>query len=387
MMRIRLSFGLVSLLLLLAMLPSPSHADDPQCARLLADTPAYAPPAPDAKIPQHVFLLILENEVFDTTFKEHSKAPYLNCLAKARGQLLSEYYGIGHYSLDNYIAMISGQPPNPDTQNDCQQFTDFKLEALLPNGIARGRGCVYPRNIPTLANQLSDRHLTWAGYMEDMRRPCEHPEIGHWDGTQKARTDDNYATRHNPFVYFHSIIDDPERCANVKPFENLDADLKTAATTPNFVFITPNLCNDGHDDHCAGAPIDEVDGLAAADRFLQKMVPRIMRSPAYQQDGMLIVTFDESEIGNSEEDYTSCCNEQPGPNVTLPGRNGPGGGKIGAVILSPYVTPGTVNPTPYNHYSLLKTLEDLFTLPHLGYAAQEGLKPFGPDVYTAHPSK
>src|SRR5260370_6011395 len=186
----RLLASLLCLAILVAT-TSRSHAET-ECANLLAQTPPATSRAPDGKLPRHVFLLILENEGFSTTFREHSTAPYLNCLAKQRGQLLDHYFGIGHYSLDNYIAMISGQAPNLDTQNDCQSFTDFKLDALLPDGQAKGHGCVYPSNVSTIANQLSasDKHLTWGGYMEDMRRPCEHPQIGDCDGTQKTPTDD-----------------------------------------------------------------------------------------------------------------------------------------------------------------------------------------------------
>ena len=378
--------GLVICLIIFTTTAPRPDAAETDCAHLLADTPPAMPRTPQGRKPQHVFILILENEGFNTTF-EGPSAPYLKCLAKERGQLLTHYFGIGHYSLDNYIAMISGQAPTPDTQNDCPQFIDFKLDALLPDGQAKGQGCVYPSNLPTIANQLSDKHLSWGAYMEDMRHPCEHPQIGDRDQTEQARPGNQYATKHNPFVYFHSIIDDPKTCANDKPFENLETDLKNVTTTPNLVFITPNLCNDGHDAHCIGAPSDEVDGLAAADRFLQKWVPQIMQSPAYQQDGMLIITFDEAELGNDKDDYTRCCNEQPGPNVTQPGRQGPGGGKIGAVIISPYTTPGSVNPTPYNHYSLLRSLEDLFGLSHLANANQKNLTPFGPDVYTTDPSR
>jgi len=93
----------------------------------------------------------------------------------------------------------------------------------------------------------------------------------------------------------------------------------------------------------------------------------------------------------------ACCNEQPGPNIAAydpspgyksstgmngPGLVGPGGGRIGAVMLSPFIRPGTITNTAYNHYALLRSVEDLFALPHLGYAAQEGLQPFGVDIYT-----
>jgi hypothetical protein len=105
---------------------------------------------------------------------------------------------------------------------------------------------------------------------------------------------------------------------------------------------------------------------------------------------MLIITFDEAEVDVKNRqvqphgtDATSCCAEATGPNTQLPGLTGPGGGSVGAVILSRYVKPGSTNDTPYNHYSLLRSLEDLFGLDHLGYAGQSGLKAFGDDVYNA----
>jgi hypothetical protein len=71
----------------------------------------------------------------------------------------------------------------------------------------------------------------------------------------------------------------------------------------------------------------------------------------------------------------------PGLNTTSPGGSGPGGGRTGALLISRFIQPGSVNDTPYNHYALLRSIEDLFALPHLGFAAQPGLKPFGTDVY------
>jgi phosphatidylinositol-3-phosphatase len=109
-----------------------------------------------------------------------------------------------------------------------------------------------------------------------------------------------------------------------------------------------------------------------------------MKSPAYRQDGMLIITFDEADLRSDPADYERCCDEKHGPNTIAPGRKGSGGGRIGAVIVSPYVRPGTLDRAPYNHYSLLKSLEVLFNIRQfLGYASQPGLKPFGPDVYDA----
>jgi hypothetical protein len=153
-------------------------------------------------------------------------------------------------------------------------------------------------------------------------------------------------------------------------------DLASPANTPNYVFITPDLCNDGHDAPCANG---QPGGLAQADAFLRQWVPRITGSPAFKnQNGLLMVTFDEAET----DDASSCCGEIPGPGSPLPGISGMGGGDVGAVLLSPCIAPGTVSQTPYNHYTMLRSVEDLFGLSHLGYAGLSGEQSFGSDVFT-----
>ncbi|HEX4508271.1 MAG TPA: alkaline phosphatase family protein [Alphaproteobacteria bacterium] len=367
--------------------------------------------APASK-PGHVFIIVLENEGFDYTFGAKSPATYLKGLAK-QGALLNRYYGIGHFSLDNYLAMISGQGVNPVTQSDCRDFTEFTQTGTTADGQAVGSGCVYPASVKTIADQLTAKGLTWKGYMEDMgndsareKATCGHPAIGAADKTQKAAVGDQYATRHNPFVYFHAIIDTPACDANVVALPALVDDLKSAATTPNYVFITPNLCHDGHDGGEDGRKcVDgQPGGLVSADKFLADTVPQILASPAFRQDGLLIVTFDEADIDLKFDaatktvkfeggDSSACCGQQAGPNIKPedkvfgnlpdqgPGVNGPGGGRIGAVLVSPFIAPGTVSDVPYNHYSLLRSIEDMFGLDHLGYAGQAGLKPFGTDVF------
>jgi hypothetical protein len=108
-----------------------------------------------------------------------------------------------------------------------------------------------------------------------------------------------------------------------------------------------------------------------------------MQSPAFRSDGLLVITFDESDHAGAQGS-AACCGELPLPGAVFPpGLSGPGGGRIGAVILSPYVHPGTVSHEQYNHYSLLRTIEAIFSLPPLGYAAAADLKVFGPDVFSA----
>jgi phosphatidylinositol-3-phosphatase len=325
-----------------------------------------------------------------------------------------------------------------------------------------GHGCIYPAPVQTIANQL-DRvdppnrftHVAaWRDYDEDMgNQPtgrelgatdplggldCAHPPLNGADNTNAAspatgtEPADQYATRHNGFVYFHSILDNAAECdANVVPLGHVQVgtpsrfagvrlpdtfsghladDLKHAWSTPRFGWVTPNLCNDGHDSTCAGPnTIGErgagAGGLHGADEFLAHSVPLLEASPAYRSGQMLIViTFDEAGSG----DGTSCCGETPGPDNPTPGFSpllapifqalglpipnpATGGGQVGAVLLDPrYVEPGSVDTTgQYNHYSALRSYEDLLGitrggtdgLGHLGFAAAPGLQPFGRDVF------
>lgn len=333
----------------------------------------------------HVFVLILENEDYSNSFGSGSPAPYLATTLPAKGALVQNYYGTGHNSNDNYISMISGQSPNLINQLDCATFADFLGVGTAADGQAIGQGCIYPTSVGNVTDQLKAAGLSWKGYMEDMGNTptreaaaCGHPAIGASDGTQTATAADQYATRHNPFVYFHSIIDDQAYCdSHVVNLSKLAADLASADSTPNYVFITPNLCHDGHDSPCADG---EPGGLKSANSFLENWVPQILDSPAYQQDGLLIITFDESS--GVQADASACCGEGPGPNTLLPGLTGLGGGKTGAVLISQFIKPGTVSSASYNHYSMLRSVEDIFGLHYLGLAGASGQAGFGSDIYT-----
>ena len=406
---------------------------------------------------RHIIVVELENESFSSTFGPGSPAKYLNDTLVPQGELIENYYATGHVSLDNYIAQISGQAPNPLSSSDCLQLPSFAGsfvnvapgnldpdQATFP-GQVDGSGCVYPDSVRTIGNQLDAARggsaaragTAWRVYAEDMGNvpardmgtpdplggtDCAHPVVGGPDPTNAAIPADQYATRHNPGVYFHSIIDNQAECdANVVPLGrvtvgangapdtfsgHLAQDLASESTTPEFAFITPNLCNDGHDMTCKGPNTEggHTGGLVGADLWLKHWMPLILGSPAYQSGHTLVVvTFDE---GNAVTDTASCCNEQPGPAQPLPGVSpifaalkpplpvsppGTGGGKVGAVLLNPrYIIAGTDNTTgAYNHYSALRSYEDLLGiwkggsdgLGHLGFAGQAGLVPFGRDVF------
>jgi phospholipase C len=345
-----------------------------------------ATPATAAGIPHinHLFIIVLENEDADESFGANPPAPYLGKTLKEAGAFMPNYFGIGHNSLDNYIAQISGQSPNSKTQGDCDPYVNFVSTGTGAYGQALGSGCVYPASVPTIASQLTAAGRTWKAYQEDMAnsatepKSCRHPVIGSHDATETARLGDEYSNKHDPFVYFHSIIDLPICTTNVVDLTQLNTDLTTEATTPNLSYITPNLCDDGHDAPCIdGRP----GGLVSADAWLTTWVPKIMASPAYADDGLIVITFDEAEPTGSGTDATACCNTPPAPNTSTPGVVGPGGGRVGALLLSPHVAPNSTDETPYNHYSLLCSMEDAFGLPRLGFAGAPGLTCFGSDVY------
>ncbi|MGP8060538.1 MAG: alkaline phosphatase family protein [Acidimicrobiales bacterium] len=395
----------------------------------------------------HIIVIEFENEGYQTTFGPGSVATYLNGVLRKHGELLENYYAIGHDSLDNYIAQVSGQAPNPATQADCaangSAYVDMAPGTPAPDqradpGQVVGQGCVYPASVATIASQLDLKYppnprthvASWRGYDQDMGNDaardggtpdpsggtdCAHPAKGA-PAAQVATPTDQYATRHNPFVWFHSVIDDAAECsANVVPLGtllpsgvpspagHLARDFSKASTTPRFAFITPNLCNDGHDDPCAGSNSEggSAGGLVGADLFLKHWMPLIMGSPAYKEgDTLVMITFDEADVDPTDNPAyaADCCNEQPGPNTVAPGEAGaatnaqaPGGGQIGALVLNPkYVKAGSVDTTgSYNHYSALRSFEDLLGITtggtdghgHLGYAAAPGLVPFGRDVF------
>jgi len=333
---------------------------------------------------KHVFIVVLENENADETFGPNTQIPYLAKTLTSQGAFVPNYYATGHLSLDNYISMVSGQGPNAETQSDCQVYTKFLPGTPTSNGQYVGQGCVYGPGVQNIATQLEGNGYTWKGYMQDMSNSapaqpasCRHPAFNSRDSTQTATATDQYAARHNPFVYFESIIDFPTCQANDVDLTRLSTDLASASTTPDYAFITPDLCNDGHDTPC---PDGQPGGMVQANTFLKGLVPKILASPAYKDRGLLIITFDEAEGDpqSANPDASACCGEQPGPNTVNAGGSipGPGGGRIGAVMVSPCIKPGTVTIDAYNHYSLLRSIEDNFGLPRLGFAGQAGLQPF-----------
>ncbi|MGN6189682.1 MAG: alkaline phosphatase family protein [Conexibacter sp.] len=329
------------------------------------DSGAGTADAPQPTKIRHVFLIVLAGHGFDATFGTGSPATYLNGTLRPKGTLLTGYRSLGRAGLPDALAMIGGQPPNADTRADCPTYRELpQTAAPSRSGEIAADGCVFPNTVTTIADQLSASRRTWKAYVEDLDRgpapapgvapktTCRHPGSNAADDTLTARPGDGYATRRNPFVYYHSLLDLGDCDANDGPLSALDADLASARGTPNFAYVAPNLCHDGTDSPCVdGTP----GGLAAADAFLATWVPKILASPAYRADGLLIVAFAGDVTPPAD---TSASPPDPAAPVT-----------DGALLVSRYAQAGGTNGTAYDPYSLLRSLEDVFALRPLGRAA------------------
>lgn len=322
---------------------------------------------------KHVFLIVLGENSYEEAFGTTSPAPYLAQTLVAKGELLANYYAVTKGVLANQIALLSGQGPTVETAAGCPTFADIVPGTISAEGQVEGVGCAYPTATATLPGQLTERKLTWKVYVEDRVAPCVR-EAGSRD----------------PFVYFHSLTDQPECGRNDVSLEQLAPDLKTATKTPALSYIVPSACHAGAELPCEpGQPA----GALAAEEFLKRIVPALEASPAYKEGGLIAITSAEARQTGPVPDASSCCISPAYPNLpaeaapeaaTGPVKSTGGGGRVGLLLLSPFVAPGMVNESGYfNHFSLLRSIEELFELEPLGYAAEEALTPFDSTVYNA----
>jgi phosphatidylinositol-3-phosphatase len=324
-----------------------------------AKEPAVTPPAETGPV-RHVFVISLTSPGYEQSLGARSQMPYLSATLRPKGEMLSNYTLLGEAGLPNQIAALSGQPPNSATGAGCSTYAEFPSTSKTDsNGVVRGAGCVYPVETLTLADQLSSSRLTWRAYVEGMvdetgvPANCVHPGTGE----SETATPGGYAARQNPFVYFHSLLDLGDCSADDLPIDELTADLRKADRTPSYSFIAPTPCDSGATGQCAPGATE---GPAGADAFLASWVPKILASPAFEADGLLIVDFAAAN-----------------PQSTEPGATPPIDPlRTGALLVSPFLTPGSTDATLYNPYSLLRSTEDLFGLSPLGLAAGAKTKTF-----------
>lgn len=317
---------------------------------------------------QHVFVVSLASSGYDASFGPTPQMPYLAGTLRPQGLLLSGYSLLDDGALPNSIAAISGQPPNASTKADCPIWEEFPPTASVSaKGVVSGNGCVYPVETLTLADQLAGEQLRWRAYLEGMADPatgqpdnCVHAE----PGAAEPVVSGGYAARLNPFAYFHSLLDLGDCATNDVPLGELEKDLRKVETSPNFAYISPNLCNAGVAGQC---PAGSADGAASADAFLAQWAPKILASPAYKRDGLLIVSFGFAN-----------------PPATDPATGAPVAAanplQTGALLVSRFVSPGSTDAAAYDPYSLLKSVEDLFRLDHLGRAQAAKVKSFAPTL-------
>jgi hypothetical protein len=299
----------------------------------LVPTPGRAAGVPALR---HVFVIVEENTNYSAIMGNTAQAPYLNSLAAAHVQH-DNYYAISHVSLGNYIGMVSGQIPHPLDHVDC-----FTYQLCRRDG-------------PTIAKQVDDAGLSWKGYFSSMERPCQYPD-GLIDTYQQG-----YATRHNPFVYFNEIVNDAAYCAahDVPYAPNFAADLASPDGPPNYSFIVPNTCEDGHDPGCDGTKST----IQILDEWLAENVPPIVDYVSTHADSALFITFDEA----SNSDTSGCCNQLPLIQ---------GGGHIGFVMVAPGVEKPHYRATAAaNHYSFLRTVQEGLGLPPLAESGSPLISP------------
>jgi phosphatidylinositol-3-phosphatase len=299
--------------------------------------------------------------------------------------------------LANEIALLSGQGPTPQTAANCPDYAEISPGKVGGEEQAEGAGCVYPSATLTLPGQLAAAGKTWKAYVEGIGNggagqpgTCRHPALGSTDGNQAPLPGDAYETWRNPFVYFDSLTGGPECAQDDVGIEQLQPDLQSASSTPSFSYIVPSACHDGSEKPCEpGAPA----GLAAAEPFLKNVVPEIEASPAYKEGGLIAITSDQAPQTGPNADSSSCCGVPQYPNLPAapsPPTSNPvkptGGGRVGLLLISPYVKAGSVyEKNDYNHFSLLHSIEELFSLQPLGYAANAALTGFESGVYNNNP--
>jgi hypothetical protein len=340
--------------------PEPTPEPEPEPEEEPTEETETAPPPPEAGRIKHVFVLSLVSSGYQAAFGKASAMPYLSGTLVPQGTLLSNYEVLNKATTPNGIAAISGQPPNKATKEGCPVFEAFPSTSTTTKaGIVTGEGCAYQVEVQNLATQFEAVPFTWHAYMEGMVSPTTgEPENCVYPATEpEVPVIGGYSSQLNPFANFHSLLDLGACSTNDAPITELKKDLKSEKKTPNYSYISPDLCSAGVTGQCPeGAPT----GAAAADAWLEEVVPQIVESPAFKKDGLLIITFggvNPPEAG------------APAPAKPL---------KTGALLISQFTSPGATDSARYNPYSLLRSTEELFGLGQLAKAADPKTKTFAP---------
>ena len=319
------------------------------------DTPAAdAPTTPPLK---HVWLIALADQGYDTLFDSEGQGPYLAKDLTAKGTLLSRYFAVTTGGMANGVALASGQGPNPATQADCPTVSDVAPGTVGKDEQAAGSGCVYSTDVFSIADRLTAQTRAWRAYAGalDATGACPKPAAG-----------SPFPAPRVPFLAFRTTTEDPACADRVTGLARLTADLAEAKTTPALSYIVPGPCENGSPTPCSPGTAA---GLPPADAFLRRTVPQILGSPAYRKDGGAIVIFaDQAPQGVAGADTSGCCENRPWAGKD-PATSG--GGRTGALVLSPLVKGGAVIDTALDHYDLLKTVALGLEVTPPGYASRK----------------
>jgi hypothetical protein len=330
-------------------------------SRGLEGVPAFA----------HVVVIFDENKDYDQIVGG-AFSPNLTRLARAYGDA-TRFYAEVHPSEPNYVALLGG-----DT------FGIHDDDPFYCHAGSNDRSCLgaaepgYPDHTvtaPNFGDQLTTAGRSWKGYYESLPEPGSlvyfAGDATFGDGTRATAL---YASKHSGFINFASVQRDPDRARRMVGFDQLDRDLAND-DLPDFALIVPNQCNDMHGLHGLGVPADcdiaNLGGLIRrGDAALGVLVARLQATRAWRsaEPMAIVITFDEG----AGRDREGCCG------VTPEARSNFGGGHIPTLVITNHGPRGLADNTPYNHYSLLRTLEDCFGITsHLAHAGDttEGVLP------------
>lgn len=324
----------------------------------------------------HIFVIIGENKGFKQLMDHPELTPNLHRLAAEYG-LASQFYGEVHSSEGNYIAMLAGDTfgIHDDDAFYCHAGVkdEFCEKSADPNYADHSIGA------RSLMDQLAVRHLTWKGYFEDIPAPGSlMPRSPTPMYPAKGEAFQLYAAKHNGFVNFADVHEAPykDRKEHFVNFNQLYADLDSS-NVPNYAHIVPNQCNEMHglgSDDAAVVPKgcsedrDEAAVIQRGDAEFGMLVDKIMHSKVWAEKGntAIVVTFDENNKEERKSGPQGCCGYDPHSLANF------GGGQIVTIVITNHGPRHLVDPTPYNHYSLLRTTEAAFGIDeYLGHAADK----------------
>jgi len=338
---------------------------------------ALSVPATAATMPRydHIFVIIEENHTAGEIIG-NPDAPVLNRLAQTYGYA-SKFYAERHPSEPNYIALIGGNTFG--IRDDDAFYCKPHANASGCSNASRDGYVDHTISTANLATQLEPHGLSWKGYFESIPEPGSL--AWRWPSADRpvaGQPEALYAAKHNGFVSFRSVQQDPMRAAKLVGFDALYRDI-ASGNLPNYAQIVPNQCNDMHGLYGANVPDDCTAGsglVVRGDKTVGEIVGKIMSSEiwAANANSAIVITFDEND-GSSDGGPDGCC----GSSAADP--DNPGGGQIPTIVITNHGPRHLIDPTPYNHYSLLRTTETAFGISdHLSHAADtaKGVKDMTP---------